>query len=787
MTNEINHPHPAWVEFLLALSDKLKNLHAKGVEGDQEILDVLKEVLEGNDRDIESQSLKGYIDNLDVNSINPFIFFAACFANLGKYKDGKFQYLKSIITKLNAKWTLWNINDQSIKDMSNECFFNPKLRFWLNYEEVEEKSDILWDLFIRACKLKKITVDIDEQFKKDIDELLKPKHWALGSFTSITYLFNPLSWIPHSSSIIDIPSSSAKKYSIHKKEIFESDEYKKLKKKLTKNGQEPFAYEMVAEFKINGENEMDIENLNAYVISPNADGSGTFEKYLPIIEKKHIALMGYGYEHNLGKTFKNMKNGDLVIIAKGANDNKQCFYAGIVQGDSYKYEENDVAVTQARSLKKFIKIDDLNNQFSKECTFGASKQPSAIYKLDKNNNADSNIIKTILKKMMEDASFENMTTNEKIKELVINNMQVILTGAPGTGKTYTAKKVAQLIADEKNIESVQFHPSFDYSDFVIGLKPKLTDSNQVSFEWKDGIFKAFCQKAIQQDNFDEEYAKFIEYMIENNNNLPLKTLHQDKPFQVRLNSNESCVAIPETETASEMILKKDDIRNYILYGEVRIWKPYITALGEYLKEKYNFSSSKNIDKKYVFIIDEINRADLSRVFGELFSCLEEDYRGSSVILPNGDKFSIPPNVYIIGTMNDIDRSVESMDFALRRRFAWHEITAKESEIIIDAKDTNDVCKITDDSIRTELKTRMTNLNKGIVKNKSFGTEYQIGGAYFLKYEKYQDKDEKDAFGQLWNNHIRVILHEYLRGRHDSEATLEEWHATYDDLKKDEAQ
>lgn len=323
-----------------------------------------------------------------------------------------------------------------------------------------------------------------------------------------------------------------------------------------------------------------------------------------------------------------------------------------------------------------------------------------------------------------------------IKSLLESNLQVILTGAPGTGKTYAAKKVAQDISKDEwivekdaqgnetgkweygRIASVQFHPGYDYSDFVIGMKPVLVSGKtSVSYAWKDGLFKKFAAKA------------------------------------------------------------KGDLEH-----------------------------------NYVFLIDEINRADLSRVFGELFSLLEEEYRypngkGSDfILLPNGERFSIPKNLYIIGTMNDIDRSVESMDFALRRRFAWYEVTADMSEGILDAVDENGIRKVSKPDSDL-LKKAMEKLN-AIIGGKEFkvtdvngspqncklrlGSEYQLGGAIFAKLEKYvkgnstrsPQKADEVAFDKLWNNHIENILLEYLRGQSNRTELVKGLKQVFDDAVKD---
>ena len=165
------------------------------------------------------------------------------------------------------------------------------------------------------------------------------------------------------------------------------------------------------------------------------------------------------------------------------------------------------------------------------------------------------------------------------------------------------------------------------------------------------------------------------------------------------------------------------------------------------------------------IIDEINRGEISKIFGELFFSIDPGYRGTEGMVQTQyqnlvkeddeffDGFYVPENVYIIGTMNDIDRSVESMDFAFRRRFAFKEIKATDSVNML--YDTEKGIG----ELAGKANKRMINLNKAIETIEGLSSAYHIGPAYFLKLKNYKD----DCFKQLWNNHIEGLLREYLRG------------------------
>jgi len=289
------------------------------------------------------------------------------------------------------------------------------------------------------------------------------------------------------------------------------------------------------------------------------------------------------------------------------------------------------------------------------------------------------------------------------RSVAFDSKNIIYYGAPGTGKTYTVQNAVKqkvLLAGE-DIDEValftQFHPSFGYEDFMDGLKPYIKDG-AVGLKLTNGIFKDFCKKAM--DNLKESGT--------------------------------------------------DDIE----------------------------------PKNYYFVADEINRAELSTVFGELLVCLEEDKRvdfedgnlkdGSMLVetqnsyLDNEEnavyfenercKFGIPSNLYFIGTMNDIDRSIDSFDLALRRRFIWERMDFDESVIVNDEKFSSiedisnyiNICK---------------NLNSYISKDLELGKSYEIGHAYFMDVKIHSNKISKNAIENLFTKKLKPLIEEYLRGEY----------------------
>ena len=399
------------------------------------------------------------------------------------------------------------------------------------------------------------------------------------------------------------------------------------------------------------------------------------------------------------------------------------------------------------------------------------------------------------------------TLVKKYADLLKNTKNLILTGAPGTGKTYLAKQIAkELGCEDDNIGFVQFHPSYDYTDFVEGLRPTDKDGNgNVGFERKDGVFKAFCARALKnfvnsrksveevakETILDKQFDDFINRFDDKN-----LSSDGDRTFSCKIYEDESgkYFACKYWSSDREYKITKDDILTKLEQN-----KPMGTFEKILYKEFNKFcNNQKNIEvneeitekislKNFVFIIDEINRGEVAKIFGELFYCVDPGYRGKegkintqyqNLIKENNifySGFFIPENVYIIGTMNDIDRSVESIDFAFRRRFTWAEVKAEDTQYMLDIE--------LDKYLAEKAKRRMDNLNAAIWDEKEnkgiegLNEAYHIGASYFLKLKNYDGSQEK-RFESLWEYHIKGILQEYLRGS-GNEAKITELKAAYD--------
>lgn len=411
-----------------------------------------------------------------------------------------------------------------------------------------------------------------------------------------------------------------------------------------------------------------------YVISPNVDNNEkTIDTYLEIMFKNHTIIMGWGTDNNLGKLFANMKLGDYIICARGANENKKVYFAGKISSES----SGDSP--QTRSLCGFLDLQKEDISFSNDNAYGAANRIPAIYELKQETPEDKKICDLIKKKV---DNMESIECALKATKLLLSKHNLILQGAPGTGKTYSTAEIAiSAIGEDINnldhdtimekyesfnksgqIEFVTFHQSFDYEDFIEGLKPVVKEGF-VNYVIEDGIFKRICQKALDDNN-----------------------------------------------------------------------------------------------NKYVLIIDEINRGNISKIFGELITLLESDKRKGSahnhtitVKLPYSKQdFEVPNNLYIIGTMNTTDRSVGNIDYAIRRRFAFYTITSQWN--VIDSfygnnEDDKEKAKQLFCSVRKFLE--KTKIDMDI-------EDLMVGHSYFMC------KNEELPLSLRWEYEIFPLLNEYYK-------------------------
>jgi 5-methylcytosine-specific restriction enzyme B len=371
---------------------------------------------------------------------------------------------------------------------------------------------------------------------------------------------------------------------------------------------------------------------------------------------------------------------------------------------------------------------------------------------------------------------------EEIEELDLYPLNLILYGPPGTGKTFStfdyAYKIFNNLPDsdeiadrqthnwfvkelekgegERQVEFVTFHQNYSYEDFVKGIKPNL-ENDSLAFREHEGVFYNLCKRALNnqiqssqasttiEPTFEEVFDEFLKPYTESGTNIsvPMKRESYEITAVNEKNLNFLKKSGGTGHTLSIKTIKElyNNERTYNLQGLGIYYYPLMDTLKK-LGEKLTKTITKVKRKRYVLVIDEINRANISRVFGELITLIEEDKRWGNkyqmkVTLPDGKtKFTVPNNLYIIGTMNTADKSIALLDIALRRRFEFIPLYPDSSLVV---------------------ETYMgffEKLNEKIKEKK--GIDFTIGHAYFMaKKNDYYD------FIKTMNSKVIPLLNEYF--------------------------
>ena len=579
--------------------------------------------------------------------------------------------------------------------------------------------------------------------------------------------------------------------------------------------------------------------------------------YRKVVDNKDVSipLMYWKFIHEV-------KVGDIVVVfdtKKNPSPQHHLLYGwGRISSDvSYDYDDENPII------RKVVWHYPQPVNPIKE-----TKTKNALFFHDVSGSEAANIMNLLNINGKVETTMSN-SNNDIYISLLKTNKNLILTGAPGTGKTYMAKEMAREILGLDSIEAlknnkrfgfVQFHPSYDYTDFVEGLRPiKEVQDGVIGFKRQDGVFKEFCKQAILSETVDSDTLDDInsnptvwKVSLEGTGDNPTRADCMEngyirigwdgygnvedfmdyndftdggknvlRAFQSGMQIGDlvvSCYSAREIDAVG-VITGDYEYRpeggSYPRYRTVRwlvknireniieqnnnkaftlptVYKASITAEAALkIVRKYEKTLAKAPkEDNAVFVIDEINRGEISKIFGELFFSIDPGYRGTKGIvktqyqnmIDDGDVFKdgfyVPENVFIIGTMNDIDRSVESMDFAMRRRFAWKEVSADESYTNMIENDSD-----FDTAAMQQIKHRMFSLNKAIAETEGLDKSYQIGAAYFRRYLDY--KGQPSPFECLWENHLEGLLAEYLRGNRKSKSLLENLHKAYNLTNTDE--
>lgn len=514
-----------------------------------------------------------------------------------------------------------------------------------------------------------------------------------------------------------------------------------------------------------------------------------FSKMVENQEEFYTIVNEKGNKRRLQENFLNAKVGDKFIgydaypvaqiVAKGVitKCNKHALY--------FKKTQNLKQPLSDMELKKYKELSNMERNGQQGSLFKLTKQEYdfIINLIDKKSLDGENNMKQPLNQILYGPPGTGKTYNTIVKTMEIigipesnkeahNALQTILieqkSDTPkNTDNEYKiVKKEFDKLKDLKQIEFITFHQSYSYEEFVEGIKPEIdwqknydeieqnkSESNNIRYVGKMGIFREICERAsnpimVNISQFNECYQNLVND-INNAKDKFTIPYTKNKVLTLRINTKQNIDIWTGTDTSKQKagVIKQINIITQKADNTRIRYLPYIT---NYLRDKYGLEIKEHQNNEnYVLIIDEINRGNISKIFGELITLIEEDKRAGednaiTVTLPySGEPFSVPNNLYIIGTMNTADKSLALLDVALRRRFEFVPMYPKyKEEVHYENENYSDILK---------------ELNNQILIKKNNNADYLIGHSYFLGNEPIED---------IFNKKVIPLLMEYFNGKID---------------------
>lgn len=678
-------------------------------------------------------------------NIDPFSFFYFL-ASKNKTKQRDLIY-----ENVGKTFDIENKEIFSEKSKEDGFFFpvpSPPFKLLLFHDSGKGNPDLLWKLFRQAAD------DNAELKPETFHSALKIKQVGVAKLTQCLFLINPDCFMPIDPKTIKLhkalglPSWDSAREEVEKQNGWEN--YQSMLEKFKAVFQGCSFYEMnTALSRLSNQQRREFFHISSNV---HDDGKDWWESF-SLENDVRTGGEGRDRKYQLDKPQK----GDIVLVRFGMTEGRAI---GIVYKNDYAKERwtSEKAIHVLWVNKLSSRLQGNTEQFA----FNFAKEDSQTYKAFANTATYEKTIKFIKDISIQEPVLPHEQTDTTVK-LRLNQ---IFYGPPGTGKTYRTVPEAVKILDygfyrkhesyRKNRENwnalkgkfeelkkagrigiVTFHQSFGYEEFVEGIRPKMTQGTHetVAYEIGKGMFKKLSNEA--KDSVIER----------------LKRECSDEPIQLTTTQGNKFTCIYEGNTTFSIkpaISDRDP-------DPVSIESVKKACTGEYIGQSYNTSyvapiaeyAKKRADK-YVLIIDEINRGNISRIFGELITLIEESKRlgneeATTVTLPySGDDFGVPNNLYIIGTMNTADRSIALLDTALRRRFRFEEMMPDLEPL--------EGLKVKGIDIKKLLET----MNERI--EALYDRDHQIGHSYFLRL---REDPSMATLADIFQYEVLPLLQEYF--------------------------